>query len=116
MIATALSKVNNKIWTIRRNPKRGELNETPWFRNNTSDKLPAIILAARRTAKVPGRMTFLLVSIRTLNGINTRGVLVGTKWGSIWIVLLSHPYSIKDNQSGKARPSAITKCLNNVKM
>lgn len=35
---------------------------------------PAIMFAARRTAKVPGRIKLLVVSIRTIKGMSTGGV------------------------------------------
>jgi len=44
------------------------------FPNKVNNKCPAIILADNRTAKVPGRITFLIVSIRTIKGIKTGGV------------------------------------------
>jgi hypothetical protein len=61
------------------------------FPSKVINKCPAIILAANRTAKVPGRIIFLMVSIKTMKGINTKGVPWGTKWANICIVLLIHP-------------------------
>lgn len=59
--------------------------------NNVNNKCPAIILAVNRTAKVPGRIIFLIVSINTIKGIK----ILGVPWGIIWInicwVLLIHP-------------------------
>jgi len=46
-------------------------------------KWPATILAISRTARVRGRITFLIVSISTMNGIKRVGVLWGTKWANI---------------------------------
>jgi hypothetical protein len=37
------------------------------------------MLAANRTAKAPGRIKFLNVSITTIKGINAAGVPKGTK-------------------------------------
>lgn len=51
----------------------------PVFPRRVINKCPAIILAANRTAKVPGRITLLIVSIHTINGIRTAGVPWGTK-------------------------------------
>lgn len=42
-------------------------------------RCPAIMFAARRIASVPGRITFLTVSIKTIRGVNGIGVPVGTK-------------------------------------
>ena len=49
------------------------------FPNKVNRRCPAIILAERRTAKVPGRIIFLMVSIITMKGIKTEGVPWGTK-------------------------------------
>lgn len=57
--------------------------EGPWFPKSTRRRWPAIILAAKRTANVPGRITLLTVSIRTMKGIRIPGVPKGTKWASI---------------------------------
>ena len=53
--------------------------EGPVFPNKVKRRCPAIILAASRTARVPGRIIFLTVSIRTINGIRAPGVPNGTK-------------------------------------
>jgi hypothetical protein len=50
-----------------------------WFPSNVISKCPATILAISRTASVPGRIIFLIVSINTINGIRGPGVLCGTK-------------------------------------
>lgn len=70
-------------------------------------RCPAIILAARRIANVPGRITFLTVSIKTINGMRTGGVPWGTKWANMWLVCWIQPNSISVNQSGKERDSVI---------
>lgn len=69
------------------------------------------MLAARRTARVLGRMIFLTVSISTINGINASGVPSGTRWENINSVRVNHPYSINDAQNGRARVRVIVKCL-----
>lgn len=51
----------------------------PVFPIKVINKCPAIMLAESRTANVPGRIIFLMVSIHTINGINTGGVPWGTK-------------------------------------
>ena len=48
--------------------------EFPVFPRSVNNKWPAIILAERRTARVPGRIIFLIVSISTIKGIKTEGV------------------------------------------
>ena len=40
---------------------------------------PAIILAAKRTDRVRGRISLLIISISTINGIKVGGVPRGTK-------------------------------------
>lgn len=86
-------------------------NCLPVFPRRVINKCPAIIFAANRTAKVPGRITFLIVSIQTMKGINAGGVPWGTKCANIWIVLLIHPKIIKLIQRGKANVNVIDKCL-----
>lgn len=48
--------------------------EGPVFPSKVSRRCPAIIFAAKRTASVPGRIIFLIVSIKTIKGIRTKGV------------------------------------------
>ena len=45
-----------------------------WLPRSVSSKCPAIILADRRTARVPGRIVLLIVSITTMNDISAEGV------------------------------------------
>lgn len=73
------------------------------FPNKVKSRWPAIIFAERRTARVPGRIIFLIVSIITIKGIKTEGVPWGTKWANICLELLIHPNNIKLNQRGKAK-------------
>lgn len=42
--------------------------------NRVRSRCPAIILAASQTAKLPGRIILLIVSIQTISGISTAGV------------------------------------------
>lgn len=65
--------------------------EGPVFPRSVINRCPAIIFAANRTAKVPGRIMFLIVSIHTIKGIRIGGVPWGTRWANIWVVLLIHP-------------------------
>ena len=55
------------------------LIDGPLFPSKVSSKCPAIIFAVNRTANVPGRIRFLIVSMTTINGINMVGVPCGTK-------------------------------------
>ena len=116
IIATADSNINNKIWTIIKILIIIKFIEGPVFPNKVRSKCPAIILAVNRTAKVPGRITFLIVSIHTIKGNNTLGAPCGTKCANIWFVLLSHPNNIKDNHKGKDKDKVIIKCLDLVKI
>lgn len=89
------AKINNEIIIVER--------EFPVFPSKVKSKWPAIILADNRTANVPGRMIFLMVSIITIKGIKTDGVPWGTKCVNICFVLLNQPYNIKLNQRGRAK-------------
>lgn len=75
----------------------------PVFPRRVINKWPAIMLAASRTARVPGRIIFLIVSIQTIKGIKIGGVPWGTRWARRWIVWLIHPYNINLNHNGKAK-------------
>lgn len=79
MIETADSNTSNKICVIIKNVIKNKVREGPKFPKRVSNKCPAIILAVSRTAKVIGRITFLIVSIHTIKGIKTLGVPWGTK-------------------------------------
>ena len=57
-----------------------------WFPKRVKRRCPAIMLAERRIAKVPGRIIFLTVSISTINDISADGVPCGTRWASIYFV------------------------------
>lgn len=91
-------------------------NEFPVFPRRVISKCPAIILADSRTAKVPGRIIFLMVSIQTIKGIRIGGVPWGTRWANIWIVLLIHPNNINLNHRGKAKVNVNDMCLVLVKI
>lgn len=81
------------------------LNEGPLLPRRVSNKCPAIMLAASRTAKVPGRIRLLIVSIITMNGISMVGVPWGTKCSNMWLVFLIHPNSMNLIHKGNARVS-----------
>lgn len=109
MIATAASKINKRIWAISKKLIRVEEREGPVLPRRVSKRCPAIILAANRTARVPGRITFLIVSMRTIKGMSGPGVPWGTRWANICCVRLIHPNSIKAIQRGRARARVIVK-------
>lgn len=107
MIATADSKANSNSWIVNKIEIKIIENEFPVFPSKVIKRCPAIILAVSRTAKVPGRITFLIVSINTMNGISTDGVPWGTKWANICFVLLIQPKSINLNHKGNAKEIVI---------
>jgi len=79
MQATANSKHKSKI-NLTINPKIIKpLAAGPWEPKSVNKRCPATILAASRIERVPGRITFLTVSIITITGINATGVPLGTK-------------------------------------
>lgn len=90
--------------------------EGPVLANKVNNKWPAIIFAASRTAKVPGRIKLLTVSIQTINGIRIGGVPWGTKWVNMCCVLLIHPNIINLNHMGSAKDNVIIRWLVLVKM
>lgn len=95
---------------IKKEPREG-----PVLPKRVSNKWPAIMLAARRTARVPGRITFLIVSINTIKGMSTDGVPWGTKWANICWVWLIHPETINVTHKGIDKERVITMCLDLVK-
>lgn len=54
--------------------------------------------------------------MQTIKGIRIPGVPLGTKWANIWIVLLIHPYNIKDNHKGNLKVRERIICLVLVKI
>jgi len=116
MKATAVSKINNASWIkIKIEINRRDM-EDPVFPNKVKIKWPAIMLADKRTAKVPGRIIFLIVSIQIIKGIRMEGVPEGTKCVNMWLVLLIHPKNIKVSHRGRDTESVRIKCLVLVKM
>lgn len=73
-MATAHSNTNNMIWVINKIITIYVINDDPVFPSRVISRCPAIILAVSRIASVPGRITFLMVSIQTINAINIEGV------------------------------------------
>lgn len=90
-MATADSSTRRAICPIIKKDKIVRERLGPVFPRRVMSKCPAIMFAASRTAKVPGRMTLLIVSIHTMKGINTGGVPWGTKWANICWVWLIQP-------------------------
>lgn len=95
--------INNQIIVI------GRLG--PWFPSKVRRRCPAIMFAARRIAKVPGRIMFLTVSIKTMNIISGPGVPCGTRWVNIWFIFVIHPNIINLNHKGNANLNVIAMCL-----
>lgn len=116
IIETADSKTNRAIWTIINKLINTKDIEGPVFPSNVINKCPAIILAVRRTARVPGRIIFLIVSIQTIKGIKIAGVPWGTKWANMCWVWLIQPYSMNLSHRGKARERVKVKWLVLVKI
>jgi hypothetical protein len=82
--------------------------------NRDKSKCPAIMLAANRIARVPGRIKFLIDSIHTINGISGPGVPWGTRCLNICSVIFSHPKSIKLTHRGRAKVRVMVACLDAV--
>lgn len=115
IIATADSKIKRRIWAVTRTDNNDKLSEGPTPPNNVNNKWPAIMLAANRIANVPGRITFLIVSINTINGIRAKGVPWGTKWANICLVCWSQPKIINVIHKGNDKDNVIAICLDLVK-
>lgn len=116
MIATAASKINRRICAVIRIISSVFLIDGPLFPSRVSSKCPAIIFAVKRTARVPGRIRLLIVSMITMNGISMVGVPCGTRCSNIWLVFLIHPNNINLIHIGKAKVNVSVKCLVLVKM
>lgn len=89
---------------------------TTWLPRRVNKRWPAIIFAANRTESVIGRITFLTISITTINGIRTGGVPLGTRWAKKFVILFIILYKINLTHKGKAKESVIAKCLVAVKV
>jgi hypothetical protein len=88
IIATVDSRINRRICAVIRIPIKDCLIVGPLFPRSVSKRCPAIMFAVNRTAKVPGRIILLTVSMHTINGIKAAGVPCGTRCSNIWFVLL----------------------------
>lgn len=116
IIATAASRINRRICAMISTVNNVCLIDGPLLPNKVNSRCPAIMLAVRRTANVPGRIRFLIVSIITINGISIDGVPWGTRCSNMWLVFLIHPNNINLIHSGKARVNVRVRCLVLVKM
>lgn len=107
IMATADSSIKRRSCVIIKIDIKTIDKEFPVFPNKVSKRCPAIILAESRTARVPGRITFLIVSINTIKGIKTGGVPWGTRCANICFVLLIHPNNMKLSHRGRAKERVI---------
>ena len=79
MIATADSNVNSKICLIIISESKETVREGPVLAKRVNKRCPASMFAISRSARVPGRMMFLVISIHTINGIRGPGVPAGRR-------------------------------------
>jgi hypothetical protein len=89
---------------------------TTWLPKSVNKRWPAIMFAARRTESVMGRITFLTISITTMNGIRTGGVPLGTRCAKKFVILFTILYIINLTHKGNAKESVMAKCLVAVKV
>lgn len=82
--------VNADCKTTNKAKMRKGLN-TILFPISVKSKWPETMFAIKRIPSVPGRITVLINSIRTIKLIKGLGVLKGTKWASILFVWVNHP-------------------------
>jgi len=76
MVATAISSVRRIIGIDTITGVITNLSlEATWLPKSVIKRCPAIILAVKRIARVADRITLLVVSIKTIKGIKTGGVL-----------------------------------------
>jgi len=66
--AIAASRINRRICAVISSVSNVCLIDGPLFPSSVNSKCPAIIFAVRRSANVPGRIRFLIVSIIPMNG------------------------------------------------
>jgi hypothetical protein len=110
-MATAASRINRRICAAIRIVSKVWFIAGPLFPRRVSRRWPAIMFAVNRTARVPGRIRFLMVSMMTMNGINIVGVPCGTRCSNMWFVFLIHPNSINLTHRGSASVSVRVRWL-----
>ena len=101
-MATAASKIRRRICAVISTVSRVWFILGPLFPRRVSSRCPAIMFAVSRTASVPGRIRFLIVSMITMNGISIVGVPCGTRCSNMWFVFLIHPNNINLVHRGSA--------------
>lgn len=115
-MATADSRTRRAIWALISREIKAKESEGPVLPKRVRRRCPAIIFAVSRTARVPGRIKFLIVSIHTIKGIRTAGVPWGTRWANICWEWLIQPYNINLSHRGRARDKHRAMCLVLVKI
>jgi len=86
MIDTVISSPSNKSSVGNMNPIILKLAN--WLPSKVNKRWPAIIFADNRIAKVNGRITVLILSIKTIKDINITGVPTGTKCANISLLFI----------------------------
>ena len=115
MQATPHSNINNPISPTIKHTSTRPLKFGPCPPNNVNKRWPATMLAASRTAKVPGRIIVLTLSISTITGINAPGVPTGTKCAMFELNCTEILYRTDPSQSGSDKLNVKLKCLDLVK-
>jgi hypothetical protein len=110
-MATAASRINRIIFAAIRIVSKAWFIAGPLFPRRMSSRWPAIMFAVNRTAGVPGRIRFLIVSMMTISGINIVGVPCGTRCSNMWFVFLIHPNNINLTHRGSASVSVRARWL-----
>lgn len=107
--ATLISRLRRRHWVNNIIVSKIKFNEGPVEDKRVRSKWPAIIFAVSRTARVMGRIIFLIVSINTMKGIKIGGVPWGTKCVNIFWVCWDHPNIMKANHKGSLRANLMVK-------
>lgn len=104
---TPNSNTNKALWKIKEFIKPN-IPKVLILAKSLIIRWPAIILAAKRTAKVNGRIKCLIVSIKTIKGAKYRGLPSGTRWAELCLKFLNHPIKKKESQSERPNPKVTT--------
>ena len=102
-MATADSNIRSRICVISRVKRIIPDDLAVWFPKRVISRWPATIFAISRTARVNGRITFLIDSIKTMKGIKAAGVLWGTRCANICFVWLIQPNIMNEIHRGSLR-------------